>query len=142
MRPAGRGTAAWSSRRGVAKMQLATTSLLRCLHCIVARRLLALREALHTKQNLDREEEKGYRQRSERPPFRRHQRLNREHTRGIAGISRFRSVNNHNRTAGESHHVRQPLAVPAESGWYCAQQDVDANVPTLPEQPRRSEHCD
>jgi len=93
-------------------------------------------------EDLDREKEEGYRQRSERPPFRRHQRLNREHTGGIAGISRFHSVNNHNRTAGESRHVGKPLAVPAESGRHCAQQDVDADVSTLPEQPRCSEHCD
>src|SRR3954463_6521303 len=73
---------------------------------------LAVHQAAHAKQHLDRQQREGDRQRYQQPPFGRHHRLHRHGAGAVAGEGRLRSVPDHGETAEKPDHVGEPFAVP------------------------------
>ena len=83
------------------------------------------------------EQQEGHRQRRQQPPFGRDQRLDRDRAGQIAGRQHLPAVPDEIERAGEAEQVAHPFEQPADARRQRAQQDVDADVLALPQQPRR-----
>src|SRR6185369_16595382 len=111
-------------------------------HGVFARRARPEPEPAHAKQHFHREQQERDRQRRERPPFRQHQRLDRDRALRVAVPGRARCVDHDADAARERDRVAQPLAHPSGTIRYRAQDDIDADVPAFVQQPGRGEHRD
>src|SRR3954471_4804271 len=103
---------------------------------------LAAREPLHAEQHLDRKEGEGDGQRHQQPPFRRDHGLHGHGARGVAGERRLRAVPDHGEAADKADDVGEPLAVPRGALGDRAQDDIDADVLPLAQDPWRRAHGD
>src|SRR5438270_7855328 len=111
-------------------------------HRVVARRALAECEAAHAEEHLERQSEECHRERTEQPPLRRDQCLDRDRSRIEARKGRASAVVGDEEAAGEAQDVHHPLEGPADPIRHCAQDDVHPDVLPAPKQPGRREHRD
>src|SRR6185295_8037175 len=109
---------------------------------VVAWRALAEAQPAHAKQHLDCEQQERNRQWREHPPLGRDQSLYRKRARREARERRAGAVPRDHHAAGQAERVGDPLEIPAQARGYRAQQDVDADMLPLPEQPGRGQHGD
>src|SRR4029079_13836703 len=98
---------------------------------VFARGARAEPEPAHPEHHLDRQQQERDRQRRERPPFRQHERLDRDRSLRIALPGRARRVDHHDDAAGEGDCIAQPLAEPARARRNHAQHDVDPDMPAF-----------
>ena len=99
--------------------------------------IVAVLQAPHAEHELDRQQQEADRQRRQDPPLGHHQRLDRERVAGPALLRRRGAVEHQPAAAGEAERVGEPLAGVGDAPRQRAQDDVDADVPALAQQPRR-----
>ena len=95
------------------------------------------RQPVHAEQELDREQQESHGQRRQQPPLRRHQRLDGDGAGLVARGQHLPAVPDEIERAGEPQQVAHPFQQPAQPRRQRAQQDIDADVLALPQQPGR-----
>src|SRR5436190_14589371 len=111
-------------------------------HRVVARRTWPEREAADAEEHLERQREERHRKRTEQPPLRRDQRLDRDRSRIEARKGGAGAVIGDEEAAGEAQDVHHPLEDPADLLRDYSQDDVYPDVLAAPQQPGRREHRD
>src|SRR5882757_933936 len=111
-------------------------------HRVVARPLLALRQAMHAKQELDAQQREGKRHWRKQPPFRHDQRLDRERAAREARRHHAQAIPDEIAAADDAQEVAEPFEQPADFSRQRAQHDVDADVLPMPQQCGRREQRD
>ena len=94
---------------------------------------------MHAENEFDAEQSKADRKRRQRPPFGRDQCLDVDRAGGVARRRDERSVPDEIEAAEQADNVADPFQQPGHANGQDAQDDVDANMLTLTEQPGRGQ---